>query len=170
MSRLPTVPVTWIAEPTMSPTITAQLGGTLTEETADQDAGITAALDAAAAGARAALAQEGVTRAELSLTLLDDASMRELNRQWLQRDDTTDVIAFPLWEEGDPPVGDVYIGWEAALRQAQENGCPLEEEVTRLAVHGSLHVLGWDHPEGPERTASPMWALQERIVGAISRP
>jgi probable rRNA maturation factor len=149
----------------MPPTVTAQVGGALeAAESPGQGAALGGALTAAAAGARAALAHEGVDEAELSLTLLDDAAMSELNRRWLERQGTTDVLAFPLWEEGGTPVGDVYIGWEAALRQAEENGCSAGEEVTRLAVHGTLHVLGWDHPEGPERTASPMWARQERIV------
>lgn len=150
----------------MAPVITAQFGGALADMETGGEAVPGAALAAAAAGARATLVHEGVDQAELSLTLLDDAAMSELNRRWLQRDGPTDVIAFPLWEEEDTPVGDVYIGWQAALRQAADNGCPVAEEVTRLAVHGTLHVLGWDHPPGVERTASPMWARQERIVAA----
>ena len=149
----------------MDAVVTAQLGGALEErDPRGGDASLAAALSAAAAGAHAVLAEEGLAAAELSLTLLDDDAMAELNRVWLGHEGPTDVISFPLWEEGEPPTGDVYIGWEAAMRQAAENGCPVDEEVTRLAVHGILHVLGYDHPEGEARTASEMWTLQERIV------
>ena len=61
-------------------------------------------------------------------------------------------------------VGDVYVGIEQAGRQAAEHGVPLDEELVRLAVHGTPHVVGHDHPEGPERLESPMFVLQERLV------
>lgn len=106
--------------------------------------------------------------AELSVTLLDDHGMAALNRQWLAREGPTDVIAFPLHGEGEPPVGDIYIGMEQARRQAEELHVPAEEELGRLVVHGTLHVLGWDHPEGEEREASEMWRVQEEIVRELS--
>lgn len=112
---------------------------------------------------RRTLADAGVTRAEISLTLLEDAAIRKLNREWLDRDRVTDVIAFSLGEDG-PVLGDVYVGWEQAHRQASDLGLDVHEELVRLAVHGALHVLGHDHPEGRERLASPMFALQERLV------
>ena len=66
-------------------------------------------------------------------------------------------------------MGDVYLGVEQAARQAAEEGVPLAEELVRLAVHGTLHVLGHDHPEGEERLHSPMFVLQEEIVSALLR-
>lgn len=127
---------------------------------------------------RETLHGEGVTDGELSLTLLDDPAIRALNREWLGHDRVTDVISFALHGEGAPtadvPVlGDVYVGREQAARQATGAGVPLEEELVRLAVHGVLHVCGHDHPEGPDRTSSPMFQLQEERVAAIlggSRP
>ncbi|MSR19634.1 MAG: rRNA maturation RNase YbeY [Gemmatimonadetes bacterium] len=101
--------------------------------------------------------------AEVSLALLADAEMRELNLRYLGKDHPTDVLAFSLGD-GDDVVGDVYVGLEQATRQAAELGIPLEEELVRLAVHGTLHVLGHDHPEGPEREQSPMFQAQERLV------
>jgi probable rRNA maturation factor len=77
------------------------------------------------------------------------------------------VLSFALYEPGEPPVGDVYIGLEQALRQAEEAGIDPREEVARLAVHGSLHVLGHDHPKGVGRTRSAMWIMQEQIVGRV---
>lgn len=105
---------------------------------------------------------------ELSVALLDDPDIRRLNHEHLGHDRVTDVIAFPLWDEGEPVVGDVYVGFEQARRQAAAEGVPLEEELVRLVVHGTLHVLGWDHPEeAAGREASPMYRLQERIVRAV---
>ncbi|HUF76878.1 MAG TPA: rRNA maturation RNase YbeY [Longimicrobiales bacterium] len=100
---------------------------------------------------------------ELSLALLADEDIRDLNRRYLGKDAPTDVIAFALGE-GEELVGDVYIGVEQARRQAEELAMPLPEELARLAIHGTLHVLGHDHPEGDERERSPMFVLQERLL------
>jgi probable rRNA maturation factor len=76
------------------------------------------------------------------------------------------VLAFTLGE-GSDVVGDVYVGVEQARRQADEFDVPLREELARLAIHGTLLVLGHDHPEGPERSSSDMFDLQERILGEL---
>ena len=106
---------------------------------------------------------EGRTAGEVSLQLLDDRGIREMHRRYLGRDRATDVIAFSLGED-DALLGDVYIGLEQARRQATELGVPLGQELVRLAIHGTLHLLGHDHPEGEERADSPMFELQERLV------
>jgi probable rRNA maturation factor len=120
-----------------------------------------------AAAAHAALATRVAgpdDEAQLSITLLDDDAIAELNRRYLGHDGPTDVLAFALQGEAEPPLGDVYIGYQQALRQAGELGVEPAHELARLAVHGTLHVLGYDHPEGDDRTASPMWELQERLL------
>ena len=67
-------------------------------------------------------------------------------------------------------VGNIYIGLEQALRQAAEAAVPPAEEMVRLAVHGTLHVTGMDHPDRAElRASSPMYLLQERLVEALAR-
>lgn len=121
------------------------------------------------AAARRALEARGVERAELSLTLVDDDAIRELNRRHLGRDRPTDVLAFALWEPGEPVVvGDVYVGFEQALRQAVAERVDPDEELVRLAVHGVLHVTGMDHPEAAdERAGTPMYRLQETLVRSI---
>lgn len=112
------------------------------------------------------LRDQGVEAGELSVTLLDDAGIQDLNRQYLAKDRPTDVIAFALGS-GPDPLGDVYLGVEQARRQAGELGVALEEELVRLAVHGTLHVLGHDHPEGADRVESEMFRIQERLVREI---
>lgn len=117
---------------------------------------------------RATLDHQAIGDAEISVALLDDPEMRQLNRRHLGHDRPTDVIAFALWDEGEPVVGDVYLGWEQALRQANEAGAGAEEELVRLVVHGTLHVLGWDHPEAAaDRTESPMYRRQEALVREV---
>lgn len=118
-------------------------------------------------GVRAVLLRESVSEAEISLTLLEDDGIRDLNRRYLDRDRTTDVIAFPLYEPGEPVVGDVYLGAGQARRQAAELGIPVDEELLRLAVHGTLHVLGHDHPEDGDRESSEMFRIQEETVEGV---
>jgi probable rRNA maturation factor len=115
------------------------------------------------------LAETGVATAEISVTLLDDAAIAALNEAHLGHRGPTDVLSFPLYVDGEPVVGDVYVGLEQAVRQAQSLQIPMDEEVIRLAVHGTLHVLGMDHPVGAGRTSSAMWRLQEQIVSRWRR-
>lgn len=104
---------------------------------------------------------------EVSVAFVDDEAIRTLNRRFLDRDRPTDVLAFGLHGEGEPPVGDVYVGLEQARRQADEREIALDEELLRLAIHGTLHVLGHDHPEGPERADSEMFRRQESLVRRV---
>ncbi|MEW5926475.1 MAG: rRNA maturation RNase YbeY [Gemmatimonadota bacterium] len=116
---------------------------------------------------RATLRAEGHGEGEVSVAFLGDAEITSLNREYLEHDRPTDVISFALHGEGEPPLGDVYVGVEQALRQAGELGVDPREELLRLAVHGTLHVLGWDHPEGEERAESGMFRRQEEILRAV---
>ena len=109
---------------------------------------------------------EGRQTGEVSLTLLDDDAIRGLNERYLGHDRPTDVIAFSLGD-GDELLGDVYLGLDQAIRQAREAGVDLAQELVRLAVHGTLHLLGHDHPEGADRADSPMFTLQERLVAEV---
>jgi len=116
---------------------------------------------------RLVLTSEGRDDVDVSVAFLDDPDMRRLNDEYLGKDRTTDVIAFALPDEDGPTLGDVYLGWEQAARQAEELGVTLDEELARLAIHGTLHVLGHDHPEGPERERSEMFVLQERLLSRL---
>ena len=123
--------------------------------------------DALEEAVRRTVAREGGEVVEISLALLGDDDIRELNRRFLGHDRPTDVIAFTLGDDGER-VGDVYLGVDQARRQAVEHGVPLGQELVRLAVHGTLHVLGHDHPDGEDRYDSPMFVLQERIVAELT--
>lgn len=120
-----------------------------------------------ARAARAVLRHEKVASAELSVTLLDDAEIAQMNKEFLAHEGVTDVISFALFEEGEDPVGDIYIGLDQALRQAEANDVEPIEELARLTVHGALHVLGHDHPDGQDRLESEMWQIQESIVAQV---
>lgn len=112
------------------------------------------------------LRAEGVEAASVSLSLVGDEQIGRLNQEYLGHPGPTDVISFALHPPGHPPVGDVYIGAEQALRQAAELHVDLAEELLRLVVHGTLHVLGYDHPQ-QDREASEMVRRQEALLAAI---
>jgi probable rRNA maturation factor len=105
--------------------------------------------------ARRALAALGHRSSELSLSLVDDAEIQELNRTWRGIDRPTDVLSFSL-VEGDCELhrgsllGDVVIGVEIAARQARNRHRAYDEELARLLIHGLLHLLGHDHEADAE--------------------
>ena len=116
------------------------------------------------AAVRHVLRAEGIAEAEISVALLADGAIAAMNDQYLEHEGPTDVITFAMHEGDEPPLGDVYVGVEQAVRQAADFGATPAEEVLRLAVHGTLHVLGYEHPEGAERTGSEMFVRQEELL------
>ncbi len=126
---------------------------------------------AVAALARGVLRAERVRAAELSFTFLAAPAMAALNRRHLGHRGPTDIITFELAPvPGTPRAGDVYVCPEVARENARRLGVPVREEVARLVVHGTLHVLGHVHPEDEGRTASPMWRRQERLLARLFTP
>lgn len=121
---------------------------------------------------RAVLRAEQVGDAMISIAFVRRAAIRRMNRKHLRRDRVTDVISFAFRRtaRNAPIVGDVYIAPEVARRSAQLNRVSTREEIIRLVVHGTLHVLGHDHPETEARTRSPMWRKQERLVARLAGP
>lgn len=116
--------------------------------------------------ARAALRAERVKNALISITLLDNRGIAKMNREHIGHSGPTDVISFGFSRATptDPVIGDIYIAPDVARENAKASGVSVHEELTRLVVHGVLHVLGYDHPESDERTHSDMWKRQERVV------
>jgi probable rRNA maturation factor len=113
--------------------------------------------------ARDTLRAEGVERAELSVSFVDEEEMADLHVRFMDEEGPTDVLSFPLGdvdEGGIRLLGDVVIAPSVAARN--HPGDP-EAELRLLLVHGILHVLGYDHEEDGER--AEMWARQERYSG-----
>jgi probable rRNA maturation factor len=117
----------------------------------------------------ATLRAERVKDAMLSITFVSRAIISRLNRRYLGHHGPTDVISFGLGRVGrrGAVIGDVYICAEVARDNANRQGISAGEELLRLVVHGTLHVLGYDHPTGATRTASRMWRKQERILARV---
>ena len=109
-----------------------------------------------------------VARCEISVTLVGEGGIRELNRRFHQTDAPTDVLAFDLSPSGGGDVlGDVYVCAEVAADAAAEHGETVDAEIVRLAIHGTLHLIGYDHPEGADRYESEMFRLQERVLDEV---
>lgn len=121
---------------------------------------------------RALLQSVDEADATISITLVHDTAIRELNRRHRGKDKPTDVLSFPLdpseLEGPERLLGDIVISVDTARRQAADYDAPLQREVYRLAIHGLLHVLGHDHMEPEERAA--MEAQERRLAAAIGMP
>jgi probable rRNA maturation factor len=125
----------------------------------------------AAAIAAGVLRAEGVRHAMLSLAFVTPRAIAALNRRHRRRAVATDVLAFGFAPAGarGPLVGDVYIAPAVARANARQLGVSVREELMRLVVHGTLHVLGHEHPLGAARTASRMWRRQEVLLARLAR-
>jgi probable rRNA maturation factor len=121
--------------------------------------------------ARTTLRAERVPHALLSVTFLSRERIAALNKRHLGHTGPTDVISFGFARRTprDPVVGDVYIAPQVARANAQARRIPVREELARLVVHGTLHVLGYDHPAGAGREESDMWRRQERLLRRVLR-
>ena len=113
------------------------------------------------------LRREGRSAA-VAVTFVGARRMQALNREYKAHDEPTDVLSFPLPLPDGTLTGDVYICRSVAAREARQRALPVRQELIRLVVHGTLHILGYDHPEDATRTDSPMWKKQEQYVQALS--
>jgi probable rRNA maturation factor len=119
--------------------------------------------------ALAVLDLSSVPAGDLTIVLVDDARIQELNRDFLGHDATTDVLSFPA-DEADPDtghryLGDVVISFVRAVEQAIEGGHTVEAEMQLLVVHGVLHLLGHDHASKEEKER--MWAAQAKVLESL---
>jgi probable rRNA maturation factor len=135
--------------------------------------GLRAPLSAARVAALVALVlkAEGIPDAMMSVTFLGSRAMARMNREQLGHPGATDIITFELTRPvADAPVtGDIYICPDIARTNAKAWGVPVREELARLVIHGTLHSLGLEHPDGESRVDSPMWRLQEKYLRAAMR-
>ncbi len=113
-------------------------------------------------GVARALAGENITAAEVNVVLVSDEELLEMNRAHLHHDYYTDVITFTL--EQKPLEGEIYISLDRAREQAAEYGVGLYEEIKRLAIHGALHLAGYNDATDADREA--MRRLEDRYLAA----
>lgn len=128
--------------------------------------------------AEVALAQAGFATGEMSLVIAGDEMLRQLNHDYRGIDAPTDVLSFSSQEESsevegtfvqtpeaEAYLGDVIISYPTAARQAESAGHPIADELCLLAVHGTLHLLGYDHATAAEEAA--MWDVQAAALAVL---
>lgn len=129
------------------------------------------AVQAACAGALAEY-EIDIDGAEIAVKLTDDEAIRALNRDWRGKDYATNVLSFPTPEMaragGDPHLGDIAIAYETLAREAEAEGKPVADHLAHLAVHGTLHLLGYDHEVAED--AEEMEATERRVLAGLAIP
>jgi probable rRNA maturation factor len=118
--------------------------------------------------ARAVLEGEGVADYEISLAFVDNPTIHRLNLRYLQHDEPTDVLSFPLSEGGRKLAGELVIGAEVALAQARERGHDVQAELALYVIHGLLHLCGFD--DGDDEGAAAMRARERHYLKALGLP
>lgn len=119
----------------------------------------------------AALKSQKLDEAEVSLYIVDEAESQELNSQYRGKDKPTNVLSFPAdipEEVGVPLLGDLVVCAPVVEREAQEQGKTLQAHWAHMLVHGSLHLLGFDHIDDDE--AETMEALETEIITGLGFP
>jgi probable rRNA maturation factor len=129
-----------------------------------------------AIAAAAEIADADVGDAELAVMLTDDRGIRELNNNWRGIDKPTNVLSFPaLQPEGPvgddgPPrmLGDIAIAYQTMRREADDEQKPFDHHLSHLAVHGFLHLVGYDHEK--DNDAETMETLEQEILAQLGIP
>lgn len=111
------------------------------------------------------LAAEHVEARYVGVILADHATVRDLNRTWLQHDYDTDVVSFRLSAPDQPLEGEVYVDLDTAAERHAEFGATFAAEAGRYVVHGLLHLVGYDDATPPEKAA--MHALEDRYLALV---
>jgi probable rRNA maturation factor len=121
----------------------------------------------------AAAARPETANAEIAVVLTDDRSIRSLNRQWRGHDNATNVLSFPAPSseraDGIPILlGDIVIAYETTAKEAAAEGKSFLHHLSHLAVHGFLHLVGYDHESHDD--AETMEGLERRILARLGVP
>jgi probable rRNA maturation factor len=117
-----------------------------------------------------AAAAVSTSGAELAIVLTNDSTIRLLNRDWRGTDAATNVLSFRTQGAGgEPPLmGDIVLAYETVAREAHDEGKPFAHHVAHLAVHGFLHLSGYDHQRGKD--ADEMEKLERKILRRLAIP
>jgi probable rRNA maturation factor len=119
--------------------------------------------------ARRVLEGEGVKDYEISLAFVDDATIHRLNLRYLQHDEPTDVLSFPLSDSGSKKLaGELVIGAEVALARAREHDHDVQAELGLYVIHGLLHLCGFDDHEADDARA--MRERERHYLAALGLP
>lgn len=110
---------------------------------------------------------------ELSLVFTDDATIKELNNDWRDKDKPTNVLSFPAFtlkpgQKPGPMLGDIVIAHETVVREARDEGKPFDHHLSHLIVHGFLHLLGYDHLNDAD--AEEMEGLERKALERLAIP
>jgi probable rRNA maturation factor len=118
----------------------------------------------------AAAATLSTPAAELAIVLTDNAAMRLLNRVWRGVDAATNVLSFPTRSTGGEAalIGDIVLAYETVAAEARQEGKPFAHHLAHLAVHGFLHLVGYDHQR--DRDAAAMERLESEIIHRLAIP
>jgi probable rRNA maturation factor len=109
-------------------------------------------------------------RSELAIVLTDDSTIRQLNRDWRGVDAPTNVLSFPASRTGSAPlfIGDIVLAFETIAGEAKAERKPFAHHIAHLAVHGFLHLLGYDHLR--KKDAEEMEQLERDILRRLRVP
>jgi probable rRNA maturation factor len=119
--------------------------------------------------AQAAAATKSPRGAELAILLSDDSAIRVLNRDWRGVDKATNVLSFPAKSGGpEPHLGDIVLAFETIAREAKSEQKPFAHHLAHLAVHGYLHLVGYDHER--EKDAAAMEQAERDILRQLKVP
>jgi probable rRNA maturation factor len=129
-----------------------------------------------AIAAAAEIADADIGEAELAVMLTDDAGIRTLNNNWRGIDKPTNVLSFPALQPTGPGgpddaprmLGDIAIAYDTTRREADEEQKPFDHHLSHLAVHGFLHLIGYDHEKDDD--AEAMEALEREILAQLGIP
>jgi probable rRNA maturation factor len=120
----------------------------------------------------AAAAATATSTGEVAVVLTDDAAIRTLNREWRKKDAATNVLSFPTPPSHAPDaatlLGDIVIAYQTTVREAEAEQKPFRDHLAHLAVHGFLHLLGYDHESDEE--AETMEGLETQILSRLGVP
>jgi probable rRNA maturation factor len=104
---------------------------------------------------------------EVAVVLTDDAAIHKLNKQWRRIDKATNVLSFPS-SKGAPMLGDIVIAYETLVRESRDEGKEFSHHLSHLAVHGFLHLMGYDHQTDSD--AETMEELERAVLARLRIP
>jgi probable rRNA maturation factor len=129
-----------------------------------------------AVAAAAEIARAGIGEAELAVMLTDDSGIRTLNNNWRGIDKPTNVLSFPALpptgaggpDDAPRMLGDIAIAYETTRKEADDEQKPFDHHLSHLAVHGFLHLIGYDHEQ--DHDAEEMESLEQAILAQLGIP